>query len=492
MDLSGRQKVYRSRVWRILFPVIWLLVLFLRGDAARAGEETVIRDGVYAGTVPLGGLTREEAIAAVEQYVAGLMDETMILLCAEQQTVEVKLKDLNVFWSNPEMIDRAVDYGNRGNVIARYKARKDLSREPKIFSIQFSADYGDVRGYLKEHCSIYDRPVVDARLRRENNQFFVEEGRSGCFLDVDRSVTTILQTLSLGLAGDREIVTMHYRWEKPREDSEDLWLVKDVLGSFQTSFGESGGARCANIENGCALINGTTLYPGEEFSVYEAVSPFTEENGYQMAGSFLEGRVVDSLGGGICQVSTTLYNAVLASELQVTERHPHSMVVSYVDLSRDAAISESAGKDLRFVNSSDYPVYIEGYTEEKQICFRIYGVEERPENRSVSFETEILQTVLPGEDKLMADDTRTLGEIEVAGAVSGYQTRLWKVIREDGRETSREVINESSYKMRPRTTMVGTDTENQEWKTQIQAAIRSGNRQQVEAALAEMTGGPNG
>ena len=65
MDLSGRQKVYRSRVWRILFPVIWLLVLFLRGDAARAGEETVIRDGVYAGTVPLGGLTREEAIAAV-------------------------------------------------------------------------------------------------------------------------------------------------------------------------------------------------------------------------------------------------------------------------------------------------------------------------------------------------------------------------------------------------------------------------------------------
>ena len=115
--------MYRSRVWRILFPVIWLLVLFLRGDAARAGEETVIRDGVYAGTVPLGGLTREEAIAAVEQYVAGLMDETMILLCAEQQTVEVKLKDLNVFWSNPEMIDRAVDYGNRGNVIARYKAR---------------------------------------------------------------------------------------------------------------------------------------------------------------------------------------------------------------------------------------------------------------------------------------------------------------------------------------------------------------------------------
>ena len=120
------------------------------------------------------------------------------------------------------------------------------------------------------------------------------------------------------------------------------------------------------MANGCSLINGTTLYPGEEFSTYKTVSPFSVANGYYMAGSYVSGKVVDSLGGGICQVSTTLYNAVLLAELEVTERYNHSMIVGYVDPSADAAIAESSGKDFKFVNNTDAPIYIEGYTHDKQ------------------------------------------------------------------------------------------------------------------------------
>ena len=104
--------------------------------------------------------------------------------------------------------------------------------------------------------------------------------------------------------------------DEPAGTAEDLAKVKDVLGTFTTSFSTSGGSRSANVSNGCSLINGTTLYPGEEFSTYEAVAPFSQANGYYMAGSYLNGQVVDSLGGGICQVSTTLYNDVLLSELK--------------------------------------------------------------------------------------------------------------------------------------------------------------------------------
>ena len=91
------------------------------------------------------------------------------------------------------------------------------------------------------------------------------------------------------------------------------------------------------------------LYPGDTFSAYEVVSPFTEENGYYMAGSYLNGKVVDSLGGGICQVSTTLYNAVLLAELEIVERAPHSMIVNYVEPSSDAAIAGTY-KDFKFKN----------------------------------------------------------------------------------------------------------------------------------------------
>ena len=116
----------------------------------------------------------------------------------------------------------------------------------------------------------------------------------------------------------------------PRGTKEELEKVKDVIGTYTTDFHTSGSARTANVINGCRLINGTTLYPGDTFSAYEHVNPFTEENGYYLAGSYLNGMVVESLGGGICQVSTTLYNAVLNAELQVDERFNHSMIVSYV------------------------------------------------------------------------------------------------------------------------------------------------------------------
>ena len=88
------------------------------------------------------------------------------------------------------------------------------------------------------------------------------------------------------------------------------------------------------------MINGTVLYPGDEFSANTAMAPFTEANGYYAAGSYVNGQVVDSLGGGVCQISTTLYNAVLRAELEVTMRYNHSMTVGYVDLSADAALAE--------------------------------------------------------------------------------------------------------------------------------------------------------
>ena len=91
-----------------------------------------------------------------------------------------------------------------------------------------------------------------------------------------------------------------------------------------------------------------------------AVSPFTAENGYELAPSYESGKVVDSYGGGICQVSTTLYNALLKSELEILERHNHTMIVTYVDPSKDAAIAEGL-MDLQFANNTDYPIYIEGY-----------------------------------------------------------------------------------------------------------------------------------
>jgi vancomycin resistance protein YoaR len=304
-------------------------------------------------------------------------------------------------------------------------------------------------------------------------------------IDVQASTDATYDYLTENFGGNACDIDLVVVVDEPKGNAEDLSKVKDVLGTFTTSYSTSGSSRSANVANGCSLINGTTLYPGEEFSAYETVSPFSEANGYYMAGSYLNGQVVDSLGGGICQVSTTLYNAVLRAELEVTERYNHSMIVTYVDPSADAAISESSGKDFKFVNNTDYPIYIEGKTSsDKHITFTIYGVETRPSTHEVEYVSEVLETNVPDTEVIYTNASLPVGYCSVQSAHIGYKARLWKVVKENGVEVSREQINSSSYMKSPRSATVGVATEDPAAYEAIMAAVATNSIDQVKAVAA--------
>ena len=276
---------------------------------------------------------------------------------------------------------------------------------------------------------------------------------------------------------------------KPQGTEEELSKVKDVLGSFHTDYSSSAAGRAKNVQNGAAKINGSVIYPGEQFSVYKAVSPFDAENGYELAGSYENGTTVQTYGGGICQVSTTLYNAVILSELQVDERFNHSMIVTYVKPSMDAAIAGTS-KDLKFTNNTDAPIYIEGYTSGGQIYFTIYGEETRPENREISFVSETLSQTDPGVT-LQADGSHGIGYFAtVSSAHTGYTAKLWKVVTVNGVEESRTEFNSSRYNPSNKILAVGTATDNPEAAAQMAAAIASGDEATVRNVVAALAGDP--
>ena len=160
------------------------------------------------------------------------------------------------------------------------------------------------------------------------------------------------------------------------------------------------------------------------------------------------------------------------------------MIISYVKPSMDAAIAESSGKDFKFANNLDYPVYIEGYTSNKQITFVIYGVETRDPGHKVRYESEVLGKTEPDSEKIIADSSQSIGFVDVQSAHIGYKAQLWKIVEENGVEVSREVINTSSYKMTPRTATVGVKTDNAAYASRIQAAISSGSINTVKAEAA--------
>ncbi|MEZ3479094.1 MAG: VanW family protein [Lachnospiraceae bacterium] len=452
--------------------------------AVAAADDEAILEGVYMGEMSLAGMTAEEAKASVSAFVEELKHKNITFGAVGDHYVSVIAGDLGLAWVNESDIDAAAALGKKGNIVKRYKAMQDLKHGNKVYDLKLSLDRDLIKSVLEEQCAEYDIPSVNNTITRVDGQFVIEEGQAGERVNVEESLNQIYEYITNGWDYQDASIDLAIDVSEPKGSVEDLQKMTDVLGTFTTSYSTSSPSRCKNIENGARLINGTLLYPGDEFSTYDTIKPFTEANGYYPAGSYMNGKVVDSLGGGICQVSTTLYNAVLLSELEVTERHNHSMIIAYVKPSMDAAIAESSGKDFRFVNSWENPIYIEGVTQGKQITFTIYGVEQRDPSHVVRYESETLSTTHPDHEIITPASGQGVGYISVESAHVGYTAQLWKIVEENGVEVSREVINKSSYKVSPRSAVVGVNTDNPVYAQRINAAVASGSIDTCKAEAA--------
>ena len=452
--------------------------------AVAAADDEAILEGVYMGEMSLAGMTAEEAKASVSAFVEELKHKNITFGAVGDHYVSVIAGDLGLAWVNESDIDAAAALGKKGNIVKRYKAMQDLKHGNKVYDLKLSLDRDLIKSVLEEQCAEYDIPSVNNTITRVDGQFVIEEGQAGERVNVEESLNQIYEYITNGWDYQDASIDLAIDVSEPKGSVEDLQKMTDVLGTFTTSYSTSSPSRCKNIENGARLINGTLLYPGDEFSTYDTIKPFTEANGYYPAGSYMNGKVVASLGGGICQVSTTLYNAVLLSELEVTERHNHSMIIAYVKPSMDAAIAESSGKDFRFVNSWENPIYIEGVTQGKQITFTIYGVEQRDPSHVVRYESETLSTTHPDHEIITPASGQGVGYISVESAHVGYTAQLWKIVEENGVEVSREVINKSSYKVSPRSAVVGVNTDNPVYAQRINAAVASGSIDTCKAEAA--------
>ena len=452
---------------------------------SESDTDKTIKEGVFVGTVNVSGKTHDEAVNAVNSYVSELGNTDITLVCVSGNTVSVHASELGLHWTNTDVIEDAVSLGRSGNVIKRFKEVADLKRTNKVYELALGIDEELAGSVIASKCTTYDVEALNATMTRSNDAFQITAGHDGLKVNVDESVRAVADEVSSKINGDPLVINLVVDVDKPKGDAETLGRLTDVLGRFTTKFYSSGKDRVTNVANGCRLINGTLLYPGEQISVSQTISPMTEENGYALAGSYLNGLVVESFGGGICQVSTTLYQAVLRAELQVDERYNHSMVVNYVDHSGDAAIAEGI-KDFKFTNNLDNPIYIDGYTTpDKTITFTIYGVETRPSNRTLEFESVDLEEMEPEGEKVVEDSSLPAGSTRKQSAHTGYRSELYKIVKVDGVETDRVLVNRSTYKAVPAILTVGTATDDPNVKAILKDAISTQN---IEYCMAIASG----
>ena len=448
----------------------------------KADSKETIAKGVYIGSVDVGGMTKQEAHDAVDAYVDRLM-QTNFSLMGPIGYMNITAEEMGITTDVDTVVEEANTIAKYGDLISRYKETKDLEQENKVVNIPLTLDKQATANKIYEHRDELNIAAVDNSFRIENGNFVFIPGKTGNEVNIVESVYSIRDFIHNEWSPEKTEIALVIDEVQPRGSEEELSKLTSVLGTFQTNFGSSAAGRAQNVRNACDKINGTILYPGEEFSTYETISPFTQENGYGIAGAYENGQVVESVGGGVCQVATTLYNAVIRAELDVTMRYNHSMMVSYVPPSDDAAIAGTY-KDFRFKNNMDTPVYIEGTSDGGILTFKVYGVENRPSNRVVSFESETVEKK-DIEVQINVSSDHDLGYIATTqSAHQGVVARLWKIVTVDGVQQSREIFNKSTYNSSPKIITVGVRGASKEQVEAIKAAAASKNEDTVKAAVA--------
>ena len=438
---------------------------------------------VYIGKTDVSGMTKEEAVSAVKNTLGDYRNKQLVLKVKDQgasvsiEEVGAEVDDID------KLAEQAVQYGKTGSLWSRYQEIHKLNKKKYVIDESFKIDETKLRNLIEERAVPLEQKAVNASASYNGSGFDLTDEAEGYTVDIDKSVKKIKNFMNKKWNYEDAEVELTLDTEEPTVKKTDLESLQDELGSYSTNAGW--GDRVQNLRRAAELISGTVVMPGEEFSVEQATLPYTEENGYVAGSAYENGQIVESIGGGLCQVSTTLYNAVLYAELEVTQRAPHSMSVSYVDPSRDAMIAEGIS-DFKFVNNYDTPILIEGYINgNNQLGFYIYGKDTRDAGHSVEFESETLETT-EYTTKYVEDTEAEIGSKETEGAgMDGSTARLWKVTYENGEEVSREVINNSTYQTSDVTVKVGTKSDNAEATKLVREAITTQDEGKITEGISK-------
>lgn len=286
-----------------------------------------------------------------------------------------------------------------------------------------------------------DRPAGNPRLDLENDPTggTVLEGQRGITMDVE------IAKKALEASGDDDTFSFPVVFTEPTMTVRDFRskLFRDTLSTISSSFNPGLKGRTTNVKLACDFCNNVILNPGDEFSYNKSVGPRTYERGFKDATVYVAGTTEEGVGGGICQVSSTIYSAALHADLKITERYNHSYMITYVPLGEDATVVYGS-KDFRFVNNTDYPIKLRVTYGKSTMTVSIIGT--NVSNKTVEISTKRLsstpfQVVYKTDTSLPVDTTKVKNN-----GYTGYVTESYRLVYENGKLVSNTFENKSTYK----------------------------------------------
>lgn len=315
-------------------------------------------DNIYINGIELSAYSKEEGAQQVRNQISAQLNTPYTLTWADQSWT-ISAADFDATINTDALIDRAWNIGHVGNFLDRAKSIRALKDYPIYLNAPLQYNESKIDALVDTiYNAVYLAPV-DATILVDLDQPFVTgESARGQELDKETAREQIISLIETGEGTQvLPIITL-----EPQLTTEAAMSTLEVIVDYKTDTSARGYNSRFNIRKGLSPFNGMEVKPGETVDFNEVVGPRTEERGWQKGTEYVgDGTTKEDFGGGICQASTTLYGAVLKAGMTILRRSPHSMTVSYVEPSLDAAVTNTGSKNLVFRNDTENSIFI--YTE---------------------------------------------------------------------------------------------------------------------------------
>lgn len=464
-ELSSTQETKRSRIRKantFLAVIVGVLLVGVLGSVyyvyatnkkmKEIVEVDTIYNNIYINDIDMGGLTLDKAKETLKTGLLQPLQNKNLTFTYEDKNWDLSYAVFKANYDIDKVVEEAYEVGREGTLEERYNIIEQLRQEPKKFVMQYSFDQGIIEEFIKGLEPQINVEMKNSEMQRVNGKFTGTDEQVGQKLDTEQATSAALTAVK---AQKEETIALVVQKIEPQYTKTFFENMNNKLGDFSTIINNSAGG-VANIKLASERINDTIMYPGDVFSYYEALGPITTSAGFKMAPVIVAGSLEQGVGGGVCQVSSTLYNAVLFSELEIVERYNHSKPVGYVPKGRDATMAGNY-LDFKFKNSTEYPIYIESYVEGNVVYVTIYGHEIHNSSRELKFESVVTSTLVPPAEKVIQDSSLPAGTRKViTAAKNGYTAVVYKYIYEDGKLLEKVQVNTSTYKPTRGEVRVGT------------------------------------
>lgn len=355
-------------------------------------------NGISIDGIDMSGKTKDEALSLVAAQVPAAPVGVDLNLDLDGTIYPVDLSTLTLASNYAEVVDNAYNYARPADtatdeeVLKCYQDYQSLKSAPVAFTTAYTVNTDGLSGIVHGLLDPLNTEMVEAQVTSFNVEtlsFDVTESKDGYEIDIDKAVSDTKALLDAGVY--QGTVTVDAVVTKPTLSTDDV-LNGFGLISETSSKTTDVNSRNHNIKITCEVIDGMILQPGEQFSFNGIVGERTVEKGYELAGTIQAGKTEPGLGGGICQLSTMIYQSAVKADLQVDERNPHQWPSGYADTGTDAAV-DWPSQDLKFTNSSEYPIAIHAtYDVENRIVkVQLYGHVD-PNAGYIKIEGEVLST----------------------------------------------------------------------------------------------------